>query len=309
MKAIQLRDNSQMPQLVEVDVPQPTPSDGELLIKVHAAGVTTTELLWYPTLHTKNGEKRVHAIPCHEFSGVIAGLGSGVEWFEMGDEVYGMNDWFEQGAAAEYCLTTPSSIARKPSKLSHSEAAAVPIGALTAWQGLFDRARLQNGERVLVHGGAGAVGAFVVQLAKLHGADVIATASTDNIDFIISLGADEAIDYKTRSFETAVEKVDVVFDCVGSDLLARSWNLLKPNGRAVTIASSNEGSGDDRIKSAFFIVEPKRQQLSDIGILIDGGSLRPFIGAELPLKDAPAAYSGLIQRTSGRGKIVLIPDK
>jgi NADPH:quinone reductase-like Zn-dependent oxidoreductase len=309
MKAIQLRDNSQMPQLVEVDVPQPTPSDGELLIKVYAAGVTTTELLWYPTLYTKNGEKRVHATPCHEFSGVIAGLGSGVEWFEMGDEVYGMNDWFEQGAAAEYCLTTPSSIARKPSKVSHSEAAAVPIGALTAWQGLFDRARLQNGERVLVHGGAGAVGAFVIQLAKLHGADVIATASTHNIDFIRSLGADETIDYKTTLFETAVEKVDVVFDCVGSDLLERSWNLLKPNGRAVTIASSNEGSSDERIKNAFFIVEPKRQQLSDIGVLIDGGSLRPFVGAELPLRDVSAAYSGLVQRTSGRGKIVLIPDK
>src|SRR5579871_1430308 len=276
MKAIQLRDDSQTPQLGEVDVPRPIPSDGELLVKVYAAGITTAELLWYPTLHTKDGRKRAGAIPCHEFSGVIADLGKGVDEFEIGDEIYGMNDWFEEGAAAEYCLTTPSSIARKPNKLSHPEAAAVPIGALTAWQGLFDRARLQGGERVLVHGGSGAVGAFVIQLAKLHGADVIATASTRNVDFIVSLGADEAIDYKTTKFETAVEKVDVVFDCVGSDLLARSWGLLKPNGRVVTIASSNEGSSDDRVKDAFFIVEPKHQELSDIGVLIDGGSLRPF---------------------------------
>jgi NADPH:quinone reductase-like Zn-dependent oxidoreductase len=308
MKAIQLLDNQQIPKLTEVDIPNPIPGEGELLIRVHAAGVTPTELLWYPTFNTKDGHKRIHAIPSHEFSGVIAGLGNNVECFEIGDEVYGMNDWFAQGAAAEYCITTPSSIARKPDKLSHSEAATVPIGALTAWQGLFDRARLQSSERVLVHGGSGAVGAFVIQLAKLHGADVIATASTRNKEFVISLGADEVIDYEETAFETAVGKVEVLFDCVGGDTLARSWNMLSPNGRAVTIAANSEGANNERIKNAFFIVEPKRQQLSDIGVLIDGGSLRPFVGAKISFEEAPAAYAGNIKRSSGHGKIVLIPD-
>jgi NADPH:quinone reductase-like Zn-dependent oxidoreductase len=307
MKAIQLLDNSQAPELVEVDVPEPIPGNGELLIKVCAAGVTPTELSWYPTFNTKDGQRRVHAIPCHEFSGVIAGLGSGVKDLEIGDEVYGMNDWFAQGAAAEYCITTPSSIARKPGKLSHPEAATVPIGALTAWQGLFDRAKLQSGERVLVHGGAGAVGAFVIQLAKLHGAYVIATASAHNRDFILSLGAEEAIDYKATAFETVVGKVDVLFDGVGGDTLARSWDLLNPDGRAITIAADSEGTNDKRVKDAFFIVEPNRQQLSDVGVLIKSGSLHTFVGAELPLKDAPAAYAGTIRRLNGRGKVVLIP--
>ena len=308
MKAIQLRDNPQTQELIEVDVPKPIPRDGELLIKVCAAGVTPTELLWYPTLNTKDGQRRVHAIPCHEFSGVVAGLGAGVEYFTIGDEVYGMNDWFAQGAAAEYCITTPSSIARKPVRISHAEAATVPIGALTAWQGLFDRAKLQSGERVLVHGASGSVGVFVIQLAKLHGAYLIATASAQNRDFILSLGVDEAIDYNATAFETVVGKVDVLFDGVGADTLSRSWNLLNPNGRAVTIAASSEGTNDERVKDAFFIVEPNRQQLSDVSILIQNGSLSSFVGAEVPLKDASAAFAGTIPRSSGHGKLVLIPE-
>jgi NADPH:quinone reductase-like Zn-dependent oxidoreductase len=148
----------------------------------------------------------------------------------------------------------------------------------------------------------------VIQLAKLHRADVISTASTHNLDYIRTLGADEGIDYTTTSFEAVVGKVDVVFDCVGNDLLTRSWNLLNPGGRAITIASSNEGSTDERVKNAFFIVEPKRQQLSDIAVLIDGGSLRSSVGLEVPLKDTAAAFAGTVQRKNGHGKIVLIPD-
>src|SRR5665213_701980 len=113
--------------------------------------VTPTELSWYPTHHTKDGDVRVHAIPGHEFSGVVSGLGKDVKDFSMGDAVYGMNDWFEEGATAEYCVAAPSGIAIKPATLSYPEAATVPIAALTAWQGLFDRAKLQTGERVLVH--------------------------------------------------------------------------------------------------------------------------------------------------------------
>ena len=172
MKALRLSDSAKPTALVEDNMPQPEPRAGELLVQVFAAGVTSKELLWYPTTHNKKDEPRSRAVPGHEFSGVIAAAGEDAAGFDVGQEVYGMNDWFADGAMAEFCITQPSSIARKPSSLTHVEAASVPIGALTAWQGLFDRARLQAGERVLVHGGAGAVGLFAIQLARIHGAHV-----------------------------------------------------------------------------------------------------------------------------------------
>src|SRR3954471_16054630 len=163
---VRVVDSAQGPVLVEGTAPQPQPGPGELLIQVYAVGVTPTELSWYPTSHSKTGEKRIGAVPGHEFSGVIAATGKDVDSFKTGQEVYGMNDWYSDGAMAEYCITMPSSVAAKPPRLTHVEAASVPIGALTAWQGLFDRARLQPEERVLVHGGAGGVGVFAIQLAR-----------------------------------------------------------------------------------------------------------------------------------------------
>lgn len=305
MKAAYLLDNSDRRELVFGDVPTPIAGDGEVLIQVFSTGVTPTELSWYPTFNTKDGQPRVHAIPGHEFSGVIAGLGKGVIGFSVGDEVYGMNDWFAQGATAEYCIAAPSGIAAKPASLSHPEAATVPIGALTAWQGLVDRAKLQAGERVLVHGSAGAVGAFVVQIAKLQGAYVIATASGLNLEFVESLGADEVIDYKTTAFENSVANVDIVFDGVGGETLQRSWKLLSPRGRVVTIAAESEGVSDERIKQAFFIVEPSREQLENLSILINKGVLRSFLGGVVELEDAPAAYAGRVTRKNSHGKIVV----
>ena len=185
MRAIRLTD-SVPPELVEENLPDPQPGQTELLIRVYAAGVIRTELGWYPTTHTKTGGKRSHAVPGHEFSGVIADLGAGAEGFEIGQEVYGMNDWYADGATAEYCITQPSYIAPKPAALTHVQAASVPISAMTAWQGLYDRAKLQAGESVLVQGGAGGVGMFAIQLARLRGARVLATASAANLDFVSS---------------------------------------------------------------------------------------------------------------------------
>jgi NADPH:quinone reductase-like Zn-dependent oxidoreductase len=195
MKIMRLSDSGQPPMLVEANVPQPQPRRGELLVRVYAAGVTPTEVLWYPTTHDQRGEKRRGAVPGHEFSGVIAAVGEETTGFAIGDEVYGMNDWFADGAMAEYCITQPSSVAHKPPHLTHVEAAAVPIGGLTAWQGLFERARLQAGERILVHGGAGAVGIFAIQLARFREARVTATASPRNLAFVTGLGAEQVIDY------------------------------------------------------------------------------------------------------------------
>ena len=269
MRIMRLSDSAQAPVLIEENVPQPQPQRGELLVRVYAAGVTPTELLWYPTTHNKDGEKRSRAIPGHEFSGVIAAVGGETVGFEIGQEVYGMNDWFADGAMAEYCVTQLSSVAHKPPRLTHVEAASVPIGALTAWQGLFDRARLQAGEHVLVHGGAGAVGIFAIQLARFRGARVTATASARNLDFVTGLGAEQVIDYRAVPFEENVSGMDVVFDTVGGDTLQRSWGVLKPGGRMITIAADSETTTDNRVKQAFLIVEPNHEQFEGL-VLTDG---------------------------------------
>jgi NADPH:quinone reductase-like Zn-dependent oxidoreductase len=305
MKTMRLSDSAQPPVLVEETVPQPQPRRGELLVRVYAAGVTPTELLWYPTTHSKNGERRSHAVPGHEFSGVIAAVGEDTIGFEIGQEVYGMNDWFADGALAEYCITQPTSVAQKPPSLTHVEAAAVPIGALTAWQGLFDRTRLQAGEHILVHGGAGAVGIFAIQLARLHGAHVTATASARNLAFVSQLGAEQVIDYRAVRFEENIPEMDVVFDTVGGETLQRSWGVLKPDGRMITIATDSETTTDDRVKHAFFIVEPNHEQLTRIGDLLEAGDLQPVVDAVLPLTRASEAYTGEVRQRRGCGKLVV----
>jgi NADPH:quinone reductase-like Zn-dependent oxidoreductase len=292
-----------------VDLPKPEAGLGEILVQVHAAGVTPTELLWYPTTHTKSGTARERAVPGHEFSGVITAIGKDVEDFEVGDEVYGLNDWFADGATAEFCITLPQNIARKPATLSHEAAASVPIGALTAWQGLIDRAKPKPGERVLVHGGAGAVGLYAVQLAHARGAHVITTVSAQDVDFVKQLGADEAIDYKTSRFEKEVRDVDVVFDAVGGDTLERSWGVLKSAGRMITIAADAEGTADQRVKDAFFIVEPNQKQLVEIAKQIDSGLLKAFVKTIVPLNEASAAYSEAIKDKCRHGKTVIaVPE-
>jgi NADPH:quinone reductase-like Zn-dependent oxidoreductase len=305
MKTMQLNNAKQGAVLIPVEVPQPQPSPDEILIHVRAAGVTLTELLWYPTTHTKDGAARTGAVPGHEFSGVVAAVGTNVHSFAVGDEVYGMNDWFAEGATAEFCVTLPQNIAKKPATLTHEAAATVPIAALTAWQGLLVRAKLQPGERILVHGGAGAVGLFAVQLARLHGAYVIATVSGQDIDFVKQLGAGEAIDYKVTRFEEHVQNVDVVFDTVGGDTLGRSWSVLKPTGRMIAVAADSETATDQRTKDAFFIVEPNQKQLVETAKQLDEGHLKAFVKATVPLDEASAAYSGAFKANSGHGKVVI----
>ena len=156
MQAWRFDDLAPAPVLFLEEIPQPQPGPDEVLIRIRAIGVTPTELMWYPTTHTKTGERRSRAIPGHEFSGAVAAVGAETSSVAAGEEVFGMNDWFADGATAEYCLTRPEWITRKPLGLTHADAASVPIGALTAWQGLFDRAKLKGGERVLIHGGSGA---------------------------------------------------------------------------------------------------------------------------------------------------------
>jgi NADPH:quinone reductase-like Zn-dependent oxidoreductase len=305
MKAMQLNNAGREPTLTLAELPEPQPGSGEILVQVHAAGVTPAELLWYPTTHTKSGTARVRAVPGHEFSGVITAMGQDVQGFDVGDHVYGMNDWFADGATADFCVTQPHHIAHKPTTFTHDAAASVPIGALTSWQGLLLRANLAPGERVLIHGGAGAVGLYAVQLAHNRGAHVITTVSGQDIEFVKQLGADQALDYKASRFEKEVGDVDVVFDTVGGDTLDRSWGVLKPNGRMITVASNREGIADQRVKDAFFIVEPNQKQLVEIAKQLDARHLRAFVKASVALNQASAAYTGTVSAKGGHGKIVI----
>ena len=164
---------------------------------------------------------------------------------------------------------------------------------------------MQSGERVLVQGGAGAVGVFAIQLARLRGAYVIATASPRNLEFVRQLGADLVIDYKAMPFEQAAGEVDVVFDTVGGETLRRSWGVLKPGGRMITIAADGEETTEDRVKQAFFIVEPNQKQLTEIGELLDTGQLKPVVDAVVPFARAADVYSGKVGQRHGRGKVVV----
>jgi NADPH:quinone reductase-like Zn-dependent oxidoreductase len=306
MKAMQVNHADRGPLLIATELSQPEPGEGELLIRVRAVGVTPTELNWYPTTHAKDGTPREGAVPGHEFSGVVAALGKNTKGFEVGQDIYGMSDWFANGAIAEFCVTQPQSIAPKPLTLSHEAAATVPIGALTAWQGLFERAKMQSGERVLVQGGSGAVGLFAVQLAHHHGAHVIATASQKNLQLVAELGAEEVIDYKASRLEDRSGKVDVVFDTVGGDTLDKSWSVLKAGGRLVTIVSGLPDNVEQRVKDAFFIVEPSQKQLLGVAKLLDAGTLKTYVNAVVPFEEASDAYSGAVLGKLGYGKVVIV---
>lgn len=302
MKAIRLHQVGGPELLYCEEAPKPSPKDDQVLVRIHATAITPTEFAWYPTFHTSEGGARPFPVILgHEFSGVVDAIGPSCMGVQVGDPVYGLSDWFIDGAQADYCLTVPANIAPKPGTLDHVQAAAVPISALTAWQALIERAKLSQGQRVLVHGAAGGVGSFAVQVACHKGAHVIATASKANADFVAALGADEVIDYQSTPFETAVRDVDVVLDTVGGETRDRSWGTLKKSGRLVTIAADAERLTQPRVRDAFFIVEPNRAQLIEIARLIDAGVIRPIVGAVFSMEHFRQAYD----QKPIRGKHVL----
>lgn len=305
MRAMYLKSKTGPEGLTLGEIPKPSPKEGEVLIKVHATSVMPTEFSWYPTFNTIAGEPRPFPIVLsHELCGKVESVGANVKSLNIGDEVYGMNDWFINGAQAEYCVAPASALAPSPKSLNHVQSAVVPISALTAWQGLFDRASLQSGQQILIHGGSGAVGTFAVQLARWRGACVIATTSGGNLDFVRSIGADEVIDYQATRFEDEVSGVDVVFDSVGGNTLNRSWNLLRADGKLVTIVSQFGENVEQRARDAFMLVQANGSQLAGISELIDGGVLRVHTEGAFPLGQAREAY-GRARQGRMRGKIAL----
>ena len=206
--------------LVVEQAPVPVPAADEVLIAVHAAAITFDELTWEETW-LRDGADRTPTIPSHEVSGVVAGIGDDVTDFAVGDEVYGLIRFDRDGAAAQYVTAPAADLAPRPSSVSHVVAAAVPLAGLTAWQALVDHAAVQSGERVLVHGGAGGVGAFVVQLAVALGAEVTATVRNDDArDVVAAFGARRIIDTRSEPFDGTDDQYDVVIDTIGGALIA-----------------------------------------------------------------------------------------
>lgn len=255
-----------------------------MLVRVYACAITRGELEW--------PADRLPAIPSYEFSGVVAAFGPDVDGAAIGEPVYTLSGFDRDGAAADYTVVPKEFLAPKPRTLGHVESAAIPLAALAAWQALFDHGNLMDGERVLIHGAAGGVGGFAVQLARGRGAHVIGTASTNNVEIARELGADQVIDHARTRFEDVVDPVDLVFDTVGGETLERSLAMVRRGGRLVSIATepSQERAAERGITTVYFIVEPNREQLVQIAKLADNGDLRPAIDEVFPLADARTAF-------------------
>jgi NADPH:quinone reductase-like Zn-dependent oxidoreductase len=297
--------------LVYENAPMPAPAAGEVLVEVHAAAITFSELDWDETWRAESGEDRTPIIPAHEVSGVVTALGAGVTRFAIGDEVYGRIGFNRNGAAAEYVATPAADLAPRPRSIGHVESATLPLAALTAWQALVDHAEVQPGEHVLVLGGAGGVGSFAVQLAKHRGAYVSATAGPNALAFVSDLGADIVLNYEELSASSARVQADVVIDAVGGSATAEALDLVRPGGRFVTLSRPVDASllaGRD-VTDIFFIVAANADELGEIAELVDHGALHVIVAQVFPLAEGRAAFEDG-PRLREPGKIVLrvLPD-
>jgi NADPH:quinone reductase-like Zn-dependent oxidoreductase len=286
------------------DAPRPSPREGELLVRVRAAGVNPVDAKVRSGDFGPGGQ--LPTIPGYDLAGVVEESGPGATRFKKGDEVFAYLNLRRGGAYAQYALVKEEEVAAKPRKASFEEAAAVPLAALTAWQGLVEIAKLEPGQTVLIHGGSGGVGSFAVQIAKARGAKVIATASTRNQETLRDLGADQAIDYTTTKFEDLVKEVDVVLDTVAGETLARSYGVVKKGGMIVSILEppKKEELSQRGIRGQVFLVRPNSEMLDEIGKLIEAGKIKPVVSEVLPLAEAAKAHQQ-IETGHTRGKIVL----
>jgi NADPH:quinone reductase-like Zn-dependent oxidoreductase len=265
---------------------------GRALVEVHAAALTRDELEW-PV-------DRLPAIPCYELSGVVVAVAGDVERVAVGEAVYALTRFDRDGVAADYAAVPASLLAPKPSTLDHVESAAIPLPALSAWQGLFDHGRLRAEQRALVTGAAGGVGQFATQLARWRGAHVVGVASPGSLEAARDLGAHEVVDGSGGGLED-VDPVDLLFDTVGGDLLGRARALVRPGGRVVSVAEEPQPPAADAV---YFVVEPSSEQLVQIARLVEGGVIRPLVDSVFPLSDARAAFERSLARGK-RGKVVL----
>jgi len=279
MRAVRLHGQGPDTLVVE-EVTTPRPASGEALVEVSAAAITRDELEW--------PQDRLPAIPSYELAGTVDG-----------EPVYALTPFDRDGVAAEFAAVRQDLLAPRPQALDAVQSAAVPLPALSAWQGLFDHGALTAGQRVLITGAAGGVGNFATQLALRRGAHVIGAASAARADAVRRLGADEVVD--SAGFSDGLAPVDLVFDTVGGELLERSVALVREGGRLVSVAE--EPPTDARVATRYFVVEPRREPLVEITALIEAGHVRPAIDSVFPLDDARAAFERSMA-TGKAGKVV-----
>lgn len=306
MKAVRIHEYGGPEVLKYEEAPRPNAGPGEVLVRIRAAGVNPVD--W----KVREGQRRevfayrMPFVPGWDVSGVVETTGPNVSFLAKGDEVYGHPSVVRNGAYAEFAVVPEAELAIKPRSVDHVHAASVPIAALTAWQGLFDVGGLRTDQKVLIHGAAGGVGSFAVQLARWKGAFITATASSRNQEFLRNLGADLTIDYEKTRFDRLVCDIDVVFDTVGGDTLKRSWKVLKKGG--ILVSTVEEPSAEEAaargVRAAVVATQANPAQLAEIAKLVDAGMVRPIVEAVFPLNEARHAQE-LSQSGHARGKIVL----
>lgn len=303
MKAVRIHEYGGPERLQVEDLPTPAPEAGELLIRILGASVNPVD---YKI--RKGGYLPESALPMtlgRDVAGIIERVGAEVRGFDVGEAVYAMLDR-GHGGYAEFVADRAMNCARKPERLDFIQAAAVPLAGLTAWQGLFDHGELTARERVLIHGAAGGVGHFAVQFARAKGAEVYATCSGDDVDFVKKLGARVVIDYRHERFEDRARDMDLVFDLVGGETQARSFAVLRPGGRLISTLQEPDKAkcAEQHIKGAHYMAKPNGDELAEIARLIDEGQVTPNIEGVFPLNAAADAEKEL-ETAHVRGKLVL----
>ena len=307
MKAVRIHQFGGPENLVYEDAPKPEAKDGEVLIKIAAAGINPVDSM----IEAGKMEAMVkHTLPLTlgwDLAGTIEAAGPGVSNFSVGDAVFAYADIRVNGAYAEYIALPAAIVCPKPPTLSFTEAGSIPLAGTTAWEALFEQADLTSGQTILIHGAGGAVGGFAVQYAKAKGATVIATATGDDVEYVRGLGADTVVDYKTEKFEDAAHGVDAVLDTLSGDTRARSWATLKDGGVLVSTLPGAEPPSDAAargIQGKSFSAHPDGSHLAEIGQLVDAGKVKVRVGAVLPLSEAKQAQEQA-QNGHTRGKVVL----
>ena len=300
MKAVRVNEWAKPVEVEEL--PQPSPANDEVLVRVHAAGVDPME-----AAVAAGYAKSMFNVPLtlgRNFAGEVVAVGDDVKHVKPGDAVYGMSPI--QATFAEYAAVKAQGVAHKPESLDDVQAAAVPVVGLSAWQALVDLAKLQSGERILIHGAGGGIGTFAVQLAKDIGAYVIGNEKAYNVEFVRQLGADEVINAESRRFEDVIDKVDVVLDLVRGEYVERSFNILKPGGRYVSPANMlPEGAGKEQgIVAMGQFTQPNPEELTKLAEAIDAGKLKVFVSRTFPIEEAQTAL--YYQPEAGSpGKVVI----
>ena len=313
MMALRAHTRGGPEQLVYEEAPTPVPGPGEALVEVHAAAITFAELTWDLSWTTSDGRDRTPVIPSHEVSGAVVALGPEAGGVAVGDEVYGLIDFDRDGAAAQYVTLPAADLAARPRSVSHVDTATLPLAALTAWQALVDHAALKPGERVLVTGGAGGVGSYVVQLAASLGGSVTATGRAAQREFVLGLGAGtfDSTDGASPAEASGEDGFDVVIDTVGGAVLDASYGLTRRGGRLVTLAAPPDAGKAAAlgVQATFFVVAPDATQLAHLAQLVDDGKLRPVLSQTFPLRDGREAFeSATVPHPPGKTVLIVRAD-